>query len=192
MKEKQNKTIKNKILGFDYQPWSIIKTYEFNKLKSNARDVTKLEQSIINSGFTAPFFVWREESGNYKDYVIDGTGRWLALQNLEKAGVVIPNLPIILIDAKNKKEAKLIAMQISSKHGTITEKSLADFVLDFDIEEIEKLKNEELNIFTDFIFENNNDEINFDEINSNENREKKFKDELVTCPHCEGKFNIQI
>jgi hypothetical protein len=186
----KNITIKNKILGFEYRPWAKIKNYEFNNLKSETRDTTKLEHTIINNGFASPFYVW---AGN--DYVIDGTGRWIALQNLEKAGAVIPDLPIILIEAKNRKEAKFITLQISSRHGQITEKSFADFVLDFDTEEIEKLKNEELNIFTDFIVEDvedAEDDINFDDIKSNGDRETKQKVQLVTCPHCEGKFNIQI
>lgn len=35
------------------------------------------------------------------------------------------------------------------------------------------------------------EDIDFDKIESNNDREKKFKDQLITCPHCEGKFNIQ-
>ena len=34
-------------------------------------------------------------------------------------------------------------------------------------------------------------DIDFDNIKSNEDREKKFKEQLVTCPSCDCKFNIQ-
>jgi hypothetical protein len=136
------KTIKNKIVGFELKEWSQIKGYDFNNLKSDVRNVTKLEQSILNNGFTSPFIVW---SG--KDYVIDGTGRWLALQNLEKAGVVIPPLPIILIEAKDVKEAKKLAMSISSQHGLITQDSLSDFLKDdFKLEEIQELSVNEIEL----------------------------------------------
>jgi len=37
-----------------------------------------------------------------------------------------------------------------------------------------------------------NEDIDFDGLESNEDREKKFKDELVTCPHCLKQFNIKI
>ena len=36
------------------------------------------------------------------------------------------------------------------------------------------------------------DEIDFDEINSNENREKQFKKQKVTCPKCNETFEMQI
>jgi len=35
-------------------------------------------------------------------------------------------------------------------------------------------------------------DIDFDNIKSTEDRKKEFKEQLVTCPHCEGKFNIQV
>jgi hypothetical protein len=35
-------------------------------------------------------------------------------------------------------------------------------------------------------------DIDFDNIESNENREKEFKDHLVTCPECQNSFNIKI
>lgn len=35
-------------------------------------------------------------------------------------------------------------------------------------------------------------DIDFDNIDSNQDREKKFKDQLVTCPKCNESFNIKV
>jgi hypothetical protein len=136
--------ILNKVKNCETIKWSELKTYEFNTLKdNNNRDVTKLKNSIINSGFTSPFYVWSDHR-----YVIDGTGRHLALLELEKEGVDIPDLPFVAIEATNKKEALKLVLQVSSQHGQITQASLSDFTsVDFEIEELKELQIEELNIW---------------------------------------------
>lgn len=187
--------IKNKVTNCPTISWDIVKTWEFNQLKDNSnRDITKLKNSIIKNGFIAPFDCWKNSK---KNYVIDGTGRNLALLQLETEGYNIPELPVLFIDAKDLKEAKKFALQRSSQHGKITQTSLADFTsIDFDIEELQELQVEELNIIElDYLansITNETDDIDFDNINSNEDREKQFKTQLVTCPHCEGKFNMQV
>ena len=185
-------TIINKVTNCPTVSWEIIKTWEFNQLKDNSnRDIGKLKASILKHGFIAPFDCWK---GSKKPLVIDGTGRWLALLQLETEGVDIPELPVLFIEANNLKEAKLYALQRSSTNGQITQASLADFTsTEFDIEELKELATQELNIYMlDIVVGNVGGDIDFDNIDSNEDREKKFKEQLVTCPHCQGKFNIQV
>lgn len=137
------KIIINKITNCETINWNELKTYEFNTLKEQKdRDVSKLKNSIINSGFNTPFYIWANHQ-----YVIDGTGRQLALLELEKEGVVIPDLPIVKIQAESKKEALKIVMQVSSQHGQISQSSLADFTsADFELDELKQLAMEELNL----------------------------------------------
>ena len=138
----------NKVTNCPTIAWSIIKEWEFNQLKDNSnRDVKKLKNSIINNGFIAPFDCWKNDKG--KNFIIDGTGRQLALLQLETEGVDIPELPVLFIDAKDLKEAKKFALQRSSTHGTITQTSLADFIsTDFEIIELKELASEEFALET--------------------------------------------
>lgn len=185
-------TIKNKVINVPTILWQIIKTWEFNQLKNNSnRDITKLKNSILKNGFIAPFDCWK--SKEEKHFVIDGTGRNLALLELETEGVEIPSLPVVFIDAKDLKEAKKFALQRSSTHGEITQSSLADFTIDFEPIELHELQIKELNFTVQDIeiLETKDPDIDFDDINSTEHRERKFKDQLVCCPSCETKFNIQ-
>lgn len=60
----------------------------------------------------------------------------------------------------------------------------------------DKLANEfELDDLKDWGFDENElkiGDIDFENINSSEDREKKFKDQLVTCPDCGKSFNIKV
>jgi DNA modification methylase len=137
--------IKNKVLNCPTISWHIIKTWEFNQLKDNSnRDVSKLVKSITNNGFITPFDCWKREDG--KPYIIDGTGRYQALLQLETDGVELPELPVLFIEAKDLKEAKKFALQKSSQHGQITEASLSEFTVDFAPIELQDLMAEELNL----------------------------------------------
>lgn len=188
------KTIINKVKNTPTIGWKEIKDFEFNQLKDNLnRDVSKLKNSIVNNGFSYPFYIW---SGHR--FVIDGTGRYLALSQLEKDGYSISELPVVEIEAGTLKEAKRLVLAVSSSYGKISQSSLADFTNeDFEIEELKGLQLEELNLAElGYLIEDLNTpsepDIDFDDINSTENREKKFREQLVTCPHCEGQFNMQV
>jgi hypothetical protein len=161
-------TIINKVTNCPTIAWNIIKSWEFNQLKDNSnRDIKKLKQSIISNGFIAPFDAWKSKDG--KVFIIDGTGRNMALLQLETEGVDIPDLPVLFINAKDLKEAKKFALQRSSQHGKITNQSLADFTAnDFDLEELEELKIEELNLSElDFMIENLEEIVDQDFSNKN-------------------------
>lgn len=107
--------------------WATLKKeYEANTLKNKKnRDVGDLKTSILTLGFKIPFVIWQEGK-----YIADGAGRMLALELLEYEGYEIPDLPYLPVIAKNKKEAKRLAMVISSQYGEITKDSFGEFILD--------------------------------------------------------------
>lgn len=108
-------------------PFSVLKErFEMNALKeAKNRDVGDLKRLIIKFGFKIPLIIWVEGS-----YIIDGTGRLIALGLLEYEGYEIPEIPYMTVSAKDRKEAKEMALAISSQFGEITEDTLSDFVLD--------------------------------------------------------------
>lgn len=108
-------------------PWETLKKeYEQNTLKEKKnRDVGDLKQSILTIGFKFPFVIWQEGK-----YIADGAGRMLAVELLEYEGYTIPDLPYLPVIAKNKKEAKRLALVISSQYGNISKDSFSEFILD--------------------------------------------------------------
>jgi DNA modification methylase len=125
------KTIENKIQSeLPKLSWTELKAFQFNDLKdSKNRDISKLKNSIVNEGYCFPVFVW-------KRYVLDGTGRYLALKELESEGYEIPELPFIELKANNLQHAKKLALMASSRHGNITQKTFEAFTVDLQIEDI--------------------------------------------------------
>lgn len=109
-------------------------SWEFNTLKDQKRDVTKLKNAIKKSGWSFPVIVWN-------NFVIDGAGRKKAVEELIKEGNQIPEIPYVEIEAENLQDAKAKALEVSSQFGEITKESFLSFTedleLDFDTFEID-------------------------------------------------------
>jgi DNA modification methylase len=124
-----SKVILNKTKSCQSIPWQELKGYEFNGLKeADGRDVTKLKASIVNDGFIFPMFIWAGHK-----FVIDGAGRDKALMELEAEGYEIEGIPVVEIEAENKRMAKLLTLQASSRYGGVTKESYEDFTLDMEL-----------------------------------------------------------
>lgn len=119
-----------------------LKQVEWRKIKPLQPDNSKIlmnydaiEKSILKHGFSMPFFGW-ENKGNV--HCIDGHSRLEILSNLEN---VPETLPVILIDAKDKKEAQEILIEVfNQKHNPFDLDVLQEWVeleqLDVDLETI--------------------------------------------------------
>ena len=99
-------------------------------------DYDKIKLSIIKFGFSFPFFIWK--NGN-KNYLLDGHGRFGTLCKMQKDGYVIPPLPVVYVDCKNKTEAKEKLLRLNSQYGHMTKESVLEFVggdFELNVEEI--------------------------------------------------------
>jgi hypothetical protein len=123
----------------------------------------KLCKSILEHGFFIPAFVWK--SGE-EMFILDATQRYHALEELEKKGYTIPDIPYIEIEAKDKKDAAKKLLQITSRYGEIN--SETSYFEDFDIEidYIKDIQIPEFNLNFDTEFDSFSDIIK--EFNENE------------------------
>jgi DNA modification methylase len=119
--------IKNKVLSLKNIETNQFLKFDFNSLKEKKRDTTKLENAIVKSGFSFPIIVW-------KNFVVDGTGRKQAIENLIAKGHIFESIPCVEIEAKDLKEAKQKALEVSSQFGKITKDSFLDFTSDLEID----------------------------------------------------------
>ena len=94
-------------------------------------DYDKIKLSIIKFGFSFPFFLWKDKDGN--NYLIDGTGRFETLCKMQKDGYLIPDLPVVFIQCKDKKEAKQKLLRLNSTFGKLTKESVLEFAEDIDL-----------------------------------------------------------
>ena len=93
-------------------------------------DYDKIKLSIIKFGFSFPLFVWKSGKTNY---LCDGHGRFATLCKMQKDGYIIPPLPVVYIQCKNKTEAKQKLLRLNSQYGKMTKESVLEFAEDIDL-----------------------------------------------------------
>ena len=108
---------------------------EMTELQGNLKartdiDFDKIKLSIIKYGFSFPFFVWKGEG---KNYILDGHGRMACLCKMQKDGYLIPPLPVVFIQASDKKEAKQKLLRLNSQYGQMSKDSVLSFCEDLEI-----------------------------------------------------------
>ncbi len=115
--------------------WKEIELFQPSNLKKMSDiQLKKLKTSLVNNGFSTPFYVWENKE---KIYCLDGHHRIPALKLLEDEGVVIPKmLPANFIDCKNKKEAKKAVLIFNSHYADILQDNLTDWISDLNLDEL--------------------------------------------------------
>jgi len=93
-------------------------------------DYDKIKLSIIKYGFSFPFFVWNDGK---KNYILDGHGRFETLCKMQKDGYLIPPLPVVYIQCKDKAEAKQKLLRLNSQYGKMSKESVLEFAEDIDL-----------------------------------------------------------
>jgi hypothetical protein len=133
--------IKNRIKGLLQVDWRKVKDLQPKNLKQ-IFNYSHIEQSILKHGFAFPFGVYVDKKGDV--YAIDGHTRIEVLSNMEG----VPDLlPAFEIDAKSKKEAIEILLEVyNQRTNPIDEDVLRDWL---EVEEIaiEEISVESLNVF---------------------------------------------
>lgn len=126
-----------------YLPLENLKPFQ-GSLKDHGNK-EKLKKQILDQGFAAPIFVWKND-GKY--YILDGHGRCSALQDLKSTGYKIPDLPCVEIHAKTKREAKKKLLSYVSQFGKVTGAGLYEFIneAELTLEELDDFEIPEINL----------------------------------------------
>ena len=182
-----SKIIKNKVKNADKISVKEFLSWEFNNIKeSKNRDVSELINSIKEFGFAVPVFIW---SGKDEVYVLDGTGRSLAVKQMMADGYEFESIPVVEILAETKKQAMELVPSIASSFGEVTRDSMITFSKGLDlkfenikIEGISKLVLEDEN----FNYHNKNKEVVMggNGRSSGGGRGNVNEDGFKTCPNC--------
>lgn len=147
----------------------------------------KLKKQILEQGFSAPIFVWKND-GKY--YCLDGTQRRIALTELKATGYKVPDLPCVEIFAKTKREAKKKLLSYVSQFGKVTGHGLYEYIqeAELDISELEDFEIPEIDMeaFKDEFFDG---KLSEPKEGSQELDESEFSEFEHTCPKCGFEFN---
>ena len=127
---KQIKTISIKCDCKDFLKLEDMTVMQGNLKERNDTDYEKIKKSILTYSFSFPFFIWKSGKTNY---LIDGHGRFATLCKMQKDGYLIPPLPVVYIQCKNKTEAKQKLLRLNSQYGKMTKESVLEFAEDIDL-----------------------------------------------------------
>ena len=152
----------------DTLDWRVIKPLQGGLKKRTPEHIEKLCSLIIKRGIRFPSFVAKIGDDIW---AIDTHGRLLAYEELEKRGYVIPPVPAVYIDAKNKKEAKQLLLECDSRYGKTSQEGFDAFIEDLDISafldqtEMSEFFGNLETVFDDInkAYQNANTEISFDD-----------------------------
>jgi DNA modification methylase len=123
-----SQTLSSRVLKTALINWKelqFLQNEEFKDISPEA--MGRLKTSILSNNFAQPFYVWHSSEGVI--YCLDGFHRVLALRQLVKEGVEIPDqLPATFMDCANKKEAAKLVLIYSSMYAKATESGVFDFL----------------------------------------------------------------
>jgi hypothetical protein len=128
---KERKTIKVTCDTESVLPLYKVVSFQRGIKTRSQKQVDHLVTSILQNGFSYPIFIWKH---NDENHCLDGHGRILALLLLERRGFVIPNIPVVYIEAGSEKEAKLKLIEINNVNGLFSKSELLDFIKGIDID----------------------------------------------------------
>lgn len=172
--------------GETYLDYKELIPFQGSLKRTSKEDKEKLINSIIEEGFSFPFFYWENKG---KKYIFDGHHRKPALEELNKRGYNIPLLPADHIKAKDKKNAAKKLLLLNSQYGKITQDTFESFCKSYSLDINLDLLNIEIpdiileDIDVKFKPKNNRD--TFDDI-----AERQLNKQLITCPYCKKEFEI--
>lgn len=161
------------------------------------KSYSKLRNSILKHGFTAPFFIWKKGDDNF---LLDGHQRKKTLEIMrDSENYEIPtDYPVVYIDAETEREAKEKLLVITSQYGKMQKEGLVNFMEEFDfkLEDIEDTV--QFPEFTLGSLENFGEQVEGGDTEEDaaetevEGEEEKVKRKItveVACPNCGHRFN---
>jgi hypothetical protein len=165
---------------------------ELKKLPKEAEE--KLKKEILEQGFLAPFFVWKGETSHV---ILDGHQRLTVLSKLKAQGYEIPALPVVWIEATSERQARERVLAFASQYGVVTEKSLAEYLKESEINvDVLETRFEFPEIDADKIKEMFEDELEIEEDEEPEIEEEEIKhkrtDKLEIPTAIKEDFRAQI
>ena len=173
--------IEIKCKGSDTLPYGDLTELQ-GPLKSLSKEnYDKLKKQILELGFSSPVHIWK--SGK-KNYILDGHQRLRVIRKMaSEEGYTVPDLPVVMVEAKTMTEAKKKLLALASQFGSVEREGLYEFMseADFGFEDIEDFH------FPEIPFESFRDEYERDpEVKTEPEVEPEKSDEQIEAESVEA------
>lgn len=198
----ETKTIEIKCKTVDYLPLDELSPFQGRFKSRTEKDIKILVGYILEQGFYAPIYVWSHGGVNL---ILDGHGRYLALDYLRSQGYEIPPLPVVLITAENEKDARMKVLELNNMNGQFTKESLLEYskelMLDFsdihvvglDLSDVQSMFKPELNpTISDRVVSDGEVQHVAEKMAKYNVPPDNHDYRDVQCPHCTAEFSVRV
>lgn len=167
-------------------PLDELQNFQGNLKTLEKPQLDKLKRSIVKYGFSFPVFVWGTQ-------ILDGHQRLFATKELVKDGYMVADIPVVEIEAADKKEAGEKLLALNSSYAKITGEGLYEFLHDMDIDigaladDLELPDIDMDKFLTGWV---GGQEPNFEPgTEDDQGKLDELSPKLVECPHCQTVFD---
>lgn len=91
----------------------------------------RIKNSIMDLGYSFVVHAWKQGD---QVHILDGHQRVKALKRMRENGIEVPKIPVVLVKAKDLREAKKKVLAGASQYGEMVPDGLARFMNEFKIE----------------------------------------------------------
>ena len=122
MTEENTKQVKIKFEKIEFRDVDSLMDFQGNLKTLSDENYEKFKAKILKLGFVEPVVVWENN-------ILNGHQRIKTLTRMRDVeGYEIPKIPVAMVNATNKKEAKEMVLSLTSQFGKMSEESLMEFV----------------------------------------------------------------
>lgn len=127
----------NKVIRIACQAHSFVPLHALKIIQGDLKELTKenyekLKAAILDDGFSFAIHCWKSPGGDA--CILDGTQRKRALDRMQKEGYIIPDLPVVWVEADSFKQAAIKLLHGASTYGIVVSEGLKQFMTDYNIE----------------------------------------------------------
>lgn len=170
-------------MKFENIDYSKIKPFQGNLKILSESNYKKLSKSFKEKGLFVPMFVWKKDN---EYLLLDGHGRERFFEKekpvfIDRNGKETKEIPCVVIQAKNEKDAKQKLLLITSQFQTITQEGFDEFSFDLDENWLKETVNFDL-IFKDVnLIDEEKTEI-----------AKEDSTQFLICVECDDEFSQKV
>lgn len=118
--------IRNDVVALELINYHLLIPFQGELKELSDENYKRLKQNIIQYGFSEAIGVWKDEKNT--PYILNGHQRLRTLIRMEAEGFQIPEIPILIIRAKDREEASMKLLSLTSQFGVMTQKGLYDYI----------------------------------------------------------------
>lgn len=127
------KTIQIQCIGSSTLSIDLMKPLQDQFKTLEKENFIRLKNQILDEGFSAPIFVWEDESdGQIK--ILDGHQRYQTLILMREEDYEIPQIPVVYVDAVDVQQAIRKLAGFASQYGTIVEQGFFDLIRKYKVD----------------------------------------------------------